>query len=89
MKITATALDSFAHGAKTYATGDPVEVMKGEAEDLRKAGLVVYQDAAPQTGVTDSKPAEDDLEDLVGGEKAEPAPLNKMEPAPANKGKKK
>lgn len=86
MKIT--ALDSFAHGAKQYVAGDPVQVSKGEAEDLRKAKLVSIEDVAPQTGVTDSQPAEDDLEDLVGG-KAEPAPLNKMEPAPANKGKKK
>lgn len=84
MKIT--ALDSFAHGAKQYVAGDPVKVSQGEAEDLRKAGLVSFEDVAPQTGVTDSQ---DDLEDLVGGEKAEPAPLNKMEPAPANKGKKK
>lgn len=85
MNITATALDSFAHGAKQYSAGDPVEVTKATAEDLRKAGLVSFEDVAPQTGVTDS-PAEDDL---LGGDKAEPAPLNKMEPAPANKGKKK
>ena len=85
MKIT--ALDSFAHGAKQYVAGDEVHASKGEAEDLRKANLVSIEDVAPQTGVTDSQPAEDDLEDLVGG-KAEPAPKNKMQPAPANKGKK-
>ena len=88
MNITATAIDSFAHGAKQYASGDPVEATKSTAEDLRKAGLVAFEDVAPQTGVTDSKPADDDLEDLVGGDKAEAAPKNKMQPAPANKGKK-
>jgi len=85
MKIT--ALDSFAHGANVYVKGDDVPVSRDTAEELRKAKLVSIEDVAPQTGVTDSQPAEDDLEDLVGG-KAEPAPKNKMQPAPANKGKK-
>lgn len=89
MKISAIANDSFAHGNKQYVKGDPVEVTKGDAEDLRKSGLVSYEDPAPQTGVTDSKPAEDDLDDLVGGDKAEDVPQNKMEAAPQNKGKKK
>lgn len=83
MKIT--ALDSFAHGRIQYVKGDPVEVSKGEAEDLRKAGLVtVGTDDGPKTA-TDSQ---DDLDDLVGGEKMDEAPKNKMAPAPANKGKK-
>lgn len=82
---TATALDSFAHGARKYVTGDPVEATPGELDDLRNAGLVSMEDAAPQTGVTDSQ---QDIDDLVGGEKAEAAPQNKMQPAPANKGKK-
>lgn len=81
MKTAAIALDSFAHGARMYVAGDQVEATPGDMADMVKAGLV----SAPQTGVTDS-PAEDDL---LGGEKAEPAPQNKMEPAPANKGKKK
>lgn len=85
MKTTATALGSFAHGAKQYVAGDQVEATKGEAEELRKAGLVAFEDVAPQTGVTDSPAAEDDLDDLVGGDKAEAAPKNKMAPAPANK----
>lgn len=89
MKIKATAVQSFAHGAHMFHQGESGEFTKGEAEDLRQAGLIAFEDVAPQTGVTDSKPAEDDLEDLVGGDKAEAAPLNKMEPAPANKGKKK
>lgn len=83
MKTTATALDSFAHGARTYVAGDPVDATPGDMADLVKAGLV----SAPKTA-TDSKPAEDNLDDLVGGEKAEAAPQNKMAPAPANKGKK-
>jgi len=87
MKTKAIALDSFAHGARQYVAGDSDEFSPGEAEELRKSGLVKFEEAAPQTGVTDSQPAEDDLEDLVGG-KAEPAPANKMEPAPKNKGKK-
>lgn len=87
MKTTATALDSFAHGATQYTAGDPVEVTKSTAEDLRKAGLVTFEDAAPKTA-TDSEPVEENLDDLVGGEKMDEAPKNKMAPAPANKGKK-
>jgi len=84
MNTTATALDSFAHGATQYVAGDPVEVTKSTAEDLRKAGLVTFEDAAPKTA-TDSKQGDDDL---LGGEKMEDAPKNKMAAAPANKGKK-
>lgn len=80
MKIT--AIDSFAHGPKQYAAGDPVEVTNSTAEDLRKAGLVAVEELAPQTGVTDSP---EDLDDLVGGEKMAAEVENKMEPAPANK----
>lgn len=79
MKQTAIALDSFAHGSAKYATGDKVEATPGDMADLIKAGLVTQEDPAPQTGVTDS------IDDLVGGEKAEAAPENKMAPAPANK----
>lgn len=85
MEIQAIALDSFAHGAKQYLAGELINVNKDTAEEMRKRGLIAYEDVAPQTGVTDSQ---DDLEDLVGGDKAEPAPKNKMQPAPANKGKK-
>lgn len=83
MNITVKATDSFAHGAKQYTAGDPVEVTKSTAEDLHKAGLVAFEDHT-----TEALPADDDLEDLVGGDKAEAAPKNKMQPAPANKGKK-
>ena len=80
MNITVKATDSFAHGAKQYTAGDPVEVTKSTAEDLRKAGLVSFEDHTPET-----PPVEDNLDDLVGGEKMEDAPKNKMAPAPANK----
>lgn len=83
MKQTAIALDSFAHGSAKYETGDKVEATPGDMADLIKAGLVKAEVTAPRTGVTDSQ---EDLDDLVGGEKAEAAPQNKMEPAPENKG---
>lgn len=40
MKVTVIARDSFAHGSRQYVAGDPVEVSKGEADELLKAGLV-------------------------------------------------
>lgn len=85
MYSTAIALDSFAHGRTQYVKGDTVEATPGDMADMIKAGLVTTEEVAPQTGVTDSQVAEDNLDDLVGGEKAEPAPQNKMAPAPANK----
>jgi hypothetical protein len=81
MKITATALDSFAHGCKKYTTGDLVEAMPGEIDDLIKAGLVSV-DEAP---AAEEAAAEENIDDLVGGEKMEDAPENKMAAAPANK----
>lgn len=39
MKVTVTAKDSFAHGPKTFVSGDPVEVSIYEARDLAKRGL--------------------------------------------------
>ena len=82
METKVVATDSFAHGAKMYRAGDPVEVSPGELADLRKAGLVEDKTNKAQTGVTDSQ------DDLLGGEKMDEAPKNKMAPAPANKGKK-
>lgn len=82
MHSTAIALDSFTHGRTQYAAGDTVEATPGDMADMIKAGLVTTEDIAPQTGVTDS---EENLDDLVGGEKMEDAPQNKMAPAPANK----
>lgn len=70
-----------------------VEILPAEAEapqtgvtDSQPLTLHVERSETPI--VTDSKPADDDADDLVGL-KAEPAPQNKMEAAPANKGKKK
>lgn len=80
-----TARDTFSHGRLRMERGDKATVEESEARDLAKAGLVTTEETAPQTGVTDS---EGDLDDLVGGEKMEDAPKNKMAPAPANKGKK-
>lgn len=82
MKQTAIALDSFAHGSAKYATGDTVEATPGDMADLVKAGLVTQEDPAPQTGVTDSQ---QDIDDLVGGEKMDAEVQNKMEAAPENK----
>ena len=81
-----TARDTFSHGRLHMVRGDKETIEASEARDLEKAGLVSIP-KAPKTA-TDSKPADDDLEDLVGGDKAEAAPKNKMQPAPANKGKK-
>lgn len=81
-----TALDTFTHGRLYMVRGDKEMIEASEARELEQAGLVSTA-KAPKTA-TDSKPAEDDLDDLVGGEKAEAAPQNKMAPAPANKGKK-
>ncbi|MCX7283905.1 MAG: hypothetical protein NTX28_07650 [Novosphingobium sp.] len=82
MYSTAIALDSFTHGRTQYVKGDVVEATPGDMADMVKAGLVTIEEVAPQTGVTDSQ---DDLDDLVGGEKMEDAPKNKMAAAPANK----
>lgn len=77
-----TARDTFSHGRLRMERGDKETIEASEARDLAKAGLVTIEDIAPQTGITDS---EDNLDDLVGGEKMEEAPQNKMAPAPANK----
>lgn len=80
MHVKATALDSFFHGRKGYAAGDPVILSKGEAADMEKSGLVEIV----------SEHEGDEEEDLLGeGGKMEAAPQNKMEKAPANKAGKK
>lgn len=78
-----TALDTFTHGRLHMVRGDKETIEASEARDLEKAGLVSTT-KAPKTA-TDSKPVDDDLDDLVGGEKMEDAPQNKMAPAPTNK----
>lgn len=94
MEIQIRALDSFQHGyiggRLDADAGSTYPVRQTIADDLVKAGLaeIVADDPAPQTSVTDSQVAEENLDDLVGGEKMAEAPENKMAPAPANKGKK-
>lgn len=94
MDIQIRALDNFMHGYHRgrldAEAGGTYSLPQSEAEDLVKRGMVeiVVEDPAPQTGVTDSQAADENLDDLVGGDKAEPEPENKMAPAPANKGKK-
>ena len=72
MKITVTAKDSFAHGAKTYLAGDKVEVSIYDARELAKAGLT-------------SEPDESEKASPVAETKMEAAPKNKMADAPTNK----
>jgi hypothetical protein len=65
------AVTSFVHGNKKYDEGDDVEVTKGDADGLEKAGLVVS--------------AEDQRAEVEADGKMDSAPQNKMEPDPANK----
>lgn len=85
MKIKVKAITSVMHGRHHMQAGDELEVTKGEADELQKAGLVQIvgeQEAAAQPGTPDTKVA---AEDLTGVEKMEDEPQNKMEPAPENK----
>lgn len=85
MQVQVKALDSFAHGRLDAHKGGEYPMSKGEADDLRKAGLVEIigaDDSAPKTA-TDSQGADD----LLGDAKSDAAPQNKMAPAPANKKK--
>lgn len=94
MDIKIRALDTFQHGyyrgRLDADAGATYEVPQSEADDLVKAGLAEIVTITAEV-VTEEPPTaepETDLDDLVGGEKAEEAPENKMAPAPANKGKK-
>jgi len=80
-----TALDTFTHGRLYMVRGDMETIEASEARDLEKAGLVSI--GKPPKTATDSAPA-DSQDDLLGGEKMDDAPKNKMAAAPANKGKK-
>lgn len=85
MEVQIKAVDSFSHDRLHAHIGRQYPVSKATADELVKAGLaeiVPDEDTAPQTGVTDSQ---QDIDDLIGGDKAEAAPENKMAPAPANK----
>lgn len=83
MKTTKVkALTSFVHGRVQMHQGDEQEFSKGDADDLVKAGMVQIVADDPQP---EPQPADDGVDDLLGEEKAEPAPENKMEAAPKNK----
>lgn len=79
MKTKIKALTSFMHGRTHAHVGNEVEVSKGEADELVKAGMaeVVAGEAAP---------ADEGVDDLLGGDsKMEDQPENKMESEPENK----
>lgn len=48
MYIQAKVTGHFAHGSRTYAIGDTIEVTKSEAEEMQKSGLVEIVSDAPQ-----------------------------------------
>lgn len=70
MKVKVKAATSFMHGRVIAHVGDEVELTKGEADELRAAGLV--QDAEVK-----AEPAPEN--------KMDEPPVNKMDTAPANK----
>lgn len=76
--VKVKALDTFSHGRLNAVGGKTYTMNQGDADDLKKAGLVEIEGEA----------ADDELDDLVGG-KAEPVTTNKMEAKPANKAEKK
>lgn len=73
-----TALTAFMHGRLYLERGDTETVEASESRELAAAGLVSLPDTAPA-------PAEENLDDLVGGEKMADEVENKMAPAPTNK----
>lgn len=77
--VKVKALDAFNHGRLNAVGGKTYTMNQGDADDLKKAGLVEIEGDA----------AEDDVDDLVGGAKMEPITSNKMEAKPANKADKK
>lgn len=94
MKTKVKATTSFMHGRIHAHLGDEIEVTKGEADELIKAGMaheVVAQEEAaqPAEAPAEAQPA-DDVDDLLGGEdaaqKMDGEVENKMEPAVENKG---
>jgi len=86
---TVKVLQSVSHGRFHLHEGETRDDMgQADVNTLKELGFV--EDAEPQASkapktATDSKPAEDNLDDLVGGEKMADDVQNKMEDAPANK----
>jgi hypothetical protein len=85
MKTKVTATTSFMHGRVHAHAGDELEVTKGEAEDLVKAGLAADQGAVPQEAAPTPQ-ADGDVDDLLGDAKMDGEVENKMDAAPSNKG---
>ena len=95
MDIQIRALDTFQHGYHRgrldAEVGQLYSLPESEAAELVKRNLAVLDDtlaeAAPQTGVTDSAAAEatESVDDLLGGDKADTEPENKMEKPAKNK----
>lgn len=84
------ALTAFMHGRLYLERGDTETVEASEARELAAAGLVSLPDTAPaETAPAETAPAEapteENLDDLVGGEKMADEVENKMAPAPTNK----
>jgi hypothetical protein len=83
MDIQIRALDTFMHGyyrgRLDAVSGETYDLPQAEADELVKAGLaeILPAGAAPA--------ADENLDDLVGGDKMEEAPQNKMADAPTNK----
>lgn len=81
MKVTVIALDSFAHGNRQYVAGDPVEVTKGEADEMLKHGLVKEQEEEPEQ-------QSDEAQKPIESQKMDEPASNKMDKPTANKGRK-
>lgn len=81
MKIKAKAVTSFTHGNLHAHRGADVELNKAEAEDLRKLGLIDYEDekaeAAPKNkmdGAPQNKADTVEDDDLVGADDDQKTP---------------
>jgi hypothetical protein len=86
MKTKITALTSFMHGRIHAHAGDELEVSKGEADDLVKAGMAEAAEVAAESQPEEQTAAPDDgVDDLLGDAKMDDAPQNKMEAEPDNK----
>lgn len=72
-------IQSVAHGRFHLHEGETRDdLAQADINALKELGFVADH-------TLETPPAEDSLDDLVGGEKMEDTPKNKMAPAPANK----
>lgn len=104
MKVTVYAADAFVHGNRKYEQGDAVEVNKGEAEELTKAGLVTEQATSADQGEekpqeraeelpvdfvhAQNNPAQEEEEQPSEEQKMDEPTANKMEKPVSNKARK-